>query len=89
MRSFGRSAAALCVLLTLPAAARDRPLPMARIRRILVLDRSSPLDTVLVTMRRSRIHMASVVDDQRRFLGLVSLEDVLESVVGDIVDETD
>ena len=76
-------------LLTLPAAARDRPLPMARIRRVLVLDRSLPLDTVLVTMRRSRVHMASVVDEDRRFLGLVSLEDVLESVVGDIIDETD
>ena len=76
-------------LLAVPAAARDRPLPLARIRRVLVLDRSLPLDTVLVEMRRARTHVAAVVDAERRFVGLVTLEDVLESVVGDIIDETD
>ena len=76
-------------LLTVPAAARDRPLPLSRIRRVLECDPSWPLDTLLLRMRRNRVHVAAVVDADRRFLGLVTLEDVLESVVGDIIDETD
>src|SRR4051812_12370091 len=76
-------------LLTVPREARDRPLPLARIRRVLVLPSQQPLDEVLVTMRRSRTHLAVVVDDSRRVLGLVTLEDVLEVLVGDIRDESD
>jgi len=78
-------------LLALPGAARHRPIPMGRIRRVLVLDTTAPLDVALVAMRRSRTHVATVVDPAagRRFVGLATLEDVLESVVGDIRDETD
>ena len=47
------------------------------------------LADVLLRMQRSRLHLASVVDDGRRTVGLVSLEDVLESIVGDIRDESD
>ena len=36
-----------------------------------------------------RTHLAAVVDAERRFVGLATLEDVLESVVGDIIDESD
>jgi magnesium and cobalt exporter, CNNM family len=76
-------------LLTVPPEARDRPLPLARIRRVLVLRSQQPLDEVLVTMRRSRTHLGVVVDDARRVLGLATLEDVLEVLVGDIRDESD
>jgi CBS domain containing-hemolysin-like protein len=76
-------------LLTIPAAARDRPVPLAAIRRVLVVLPDVNLDRALITMRRARIHAAAVVDGDRRFLGLVTLEDVLESVVGEIRDETD
>jgi CBS domain containing-hemolysin-like protein len=78
-------------LLALPAAARNRPIPMGRIRRVLVLEATAPLDVALVAMRRSRTHVATVVDPAagRRFVGLATLEDVLESIVGDIRDETD
>jgi CBS domain containing-hemolysin-like protein len=78
-------------LLALPGAARDRPIPMGRIRRVLVLEATAPLDVALVTMRWSRTHVATVVDPSasRQFVGLATLEDVLESIVGDIRDETD
>jgi CBS domain containing-hemolysin-like protein len=76
-------------LLTVPADARDRPLPLARIRRLLVLPASTPLDEVLVAMRRLRTHVAVVVDDERRMVGLATLEDVLEELVGEIMDESD
>ena len=50
-------------------------------------DRS--LDAVLVAMRGARRHLAVVVSPTRRTLGMLTLEDVLESIVGDIVDESD
>jgi CBS domain containing-hemolysin-like protein len=76
-------------LLTVPAAARNRPLPLARIRRVLILPAHRPLDEVLVAMRRSRTHVAVVADGNRHVLGLATLEDVLEDLVGDIRDESD
>ena len=75
-------------LLTVPANARVRPLPLARIRRVLVIDAQHPLDEVLVDMRRTRTHVAVVRRDDTT-LGLLTLEDVLEDLVGDIRDETD
>jgi putative hemolysin len=76
-------------LLTVPAEARERPLPLARIRRVLVLPAQQPLDEVLVAMRRSRTHVGVVVDDEGHVVGLATLEDVLEVLVGDIRDESD
>jgi CBS domain containing-hemolysin-like protein len=76
-------------LLTVPAEARDRPLPLALIRRVLMLPEQQPLDEVLVAMRRSRTHVGVVIDNERRVLGLATLEDVLEVLVGDIRDESD
>ena len=60
-----------------------------RIRRVLVLPAGMGLDEVLVAMQRARTHVAAVVDRDGRWTGLATLEDVLESVVGDIIDETD
>ena len=76
-------------LLTVPPEARDRALPLARIRRVLILPDDRPLDEVLVAMRRSRTHVAVVVDQDRHVCGLVTLEDVLEQLVGEINDESD
>ena len=76
-------------LLTVPNEARSRPVPLARIRRVLVLDETMPLDRALVEIRRARTHLAAVVDADRAFVGLVTLEDVLEALVGDIIDESD
>jgi CBS domain containing-hemolysin-like protein len=55
----------------------------------IVVPETVPLDSLLRTFRQTRRHMALVVDEYGDFQGLVTLEDVLEEVVGDIFDESD
>jgi CBS domain containing-hemolysin-like protein len=50
---------------------------------------SQPLSTLLREMRGKRQHMAVVVDEFGGMSGVVTLEDVLEEIVGDIRDEHD
>lgn len=76
-------------LLALSGAARARPLPLGRVRRMLVLGASTSLDDALLAMQRDRLHVAVVTDDAGRTLGIATLEDVIEALVGDIRDESD
>lgn len=50
---------------------------------------SKPLDTLLREMQRDRKHMALLVDEYGAIAGLVTIEDVLEEIVGEINDEYD
>ena len=47
------------------------------------------VDTLLENMKRKRVHLAIVVDEYGGVAGLVSMEDILEEIVGEIVDEYD
>ncbi len=76
-------------LLDLPDGARHLPYPTQRLRKMLIVAGSMPLVDVLVRMQRLQLHLAIVVGDSERTIGLVTLEDVLESLVGDIRDESD
>ena len=49
----------------------------------------APCNELLFRMLRERLHLAIVRDDAGRTLGLVTLEDLLEELVGDIRDEHD
>jgi CBS domain containing-hemolysin-like protein len=76
-------------LLGIPAAGRDRPLPQRLVRGMLVVPSERTLQQLLLAMRGARIHVALVVDSSGGTAGVVTLEDVLEALVGDIRDEHD
>lgn len=59
------------------------------IRRVLFVPPSMPVLDLLVQMQTTRIHMALVIDEYGGTDGLVSIEDLIETVVGDIEDEHD
>ena len=69
---------------------RDEELSLARIlRELLVVPASMPILDLLARMRATRIHMAVVVDEYGGTDGLVTIEDIVEEIVGEIEDEHD
>jgi CBS domain containing-hemolysin-like protein len=66
----------------------DRSLPRIR-RDILFVPQSMTLATLFLKMQSSRIHLALVVDEYGGTDGLVSMEDLVEQIVGAIDDEHD
>ena len=66
----------------------DRPFDMKTVvREAMVVPPSMRAIDLLQQMRKTRIHMAIVVDEYGGTDGLVTIEDLVEEVVGDIVDE--
>lgn len=67
----------------------DQRVPLGRVRRMVLLDKDQTLEDVLLAMQWSRLHLGIVQTPTGEALGLVTLEDILEELVGDIRDETD
>jgi putative hemolysin len=73
-----------------PAAARTAKMPISQImRNILVVPETKPLSDLLLEFRERKRHIAVVVDEFGSTAGLVTVEDVLEQLVGEIEDEFD
>jgi CBS domain containing-hemolysin-like protein len=67
-----------------PAAALDPVVGDAPI-----VPETKPLDDLLAELQHQRTQLAVVVDEYGRVVGIVTVEDIVEEVVGEIADETD
>jgi CBS domain containing-hemolysin-like protein len=59
------------------------------VKDALIVPETKPLDDLLNDLQRERTSMAVVVDEYGRTAGIVTVEDILEEIVGEIADETD
>jgi CBS domain containing-hemolysin-like protein len=66
------------------------PADLLKIKReVLLVPESRPLEALQQDFQQRRLHMAIVVDEYGSTTGLVTLEDILEELVGEIQDEFD
>ena len=67
-----------------------RPFHLSRVlRKPLIVPETKPLNDLIDQFRTSHMHMAMVVDEFGTIVGLVTLEDALEQILGEIGDEHD
>jgi len=59
------------------------------VKDALIIPETKPLDDLLADLQRERATLAVVVDEYGRTVGIVTVEDIIEEVVGEISDETD
>jgi CBS domain containing-hemolysin-like protein len=59
------------------------------VRDALIVPETRPLDDLLQDLQRQRTSISVIVDEYGRTVGIVTVEDILEEVVGEIEDETD
>jgi magnesium and cobalt transporter len=72
------------------AVGRQAPFSLrAILRKPLLVVPSVPVLDLLLRMREARMHMALVVDEYGGIDGLITIEDLVETIVGDIADEHD
>ena len=72
-----------------PVADRHAVKLAPMLRKVLVVAPSLPVFDLLVQMRQTRTHIAMVVDEFGGIDGLVTIEDLIEEIVGEIEDEHD
>ena len=77
----------------LAARAQDQQARATKVEEVMrpptFVPESKPVDELLREMQARRTHMAVVIDEYGGFAGLVTIEDILEEIVGEIADEHD
>lgn len=75
-------------LLEADAEHRGLPIPSSRIRHLPSVGSDQPLRQALTSMQASGAHLAAATDDEGAVIGIVTLEDMLEELVGQIRDDS-
>ena len=69
---------------------RDQPFDMqSLVREVIFVPGSMKISDLLVKMQMKRVHMAVVIDEYGGTSGLVTMEDIVEEIIGEIEDEHD
>lgn len=76
-------------LLTVGGDRYHQPIEGRLIRAVPVVPETMPVSPLLETMRSEGVHIAVAIDEHGSVAGLVTLEDIVEELVGDIRDEHD
>jgi putative hemolysin len=80
-------------LLVRLCAAREAGAPLPTVEELMreayFVPESKKSDDLLREMQRKRVHLAIVVDEYGGTAGIITIEDLLEEIVGDIIDEYD
>jgi CBS domain containing-hemolysin-like protein len=59
------------------------------VKDAVIVPETKPLDDLLADLQRERVSVAVVIDEYGRTQGIVTVEDIIEEIVGEIADETD
>lgn len=73
---------------TLGVTERDLPLPATALRPVVRVRTDTPLDDAMTAMRSAGTHLAAVAGDEGTVLGFVTMEDLLEELVGPATSDT-
>ncbi|MCX6559724.1 MAG: hemolysin family protein [Candidatus Aminicenantes bacterium] len=74
----------------IPYLIRREPIDLSRfLRKPFYIPESASVESALVQMRENAVHLAFVIDEFGNMEGLVTMEDLIEEIVGDIQDEYD
>jgi CBS domain containing-hemolysin-like protein len=85
----GKTSEGQGLVLAASELATEIKLQKGLIRDVLYVPPSMPAPDLLLKMKSSHVHMAIVVDEYGGTDGIVSFEDIVETIVGDIADEHD
>ena len=80
----------LPVNLFLSSHVSGRQVPLRKLlMKPYVFDSNTEISVLLQRMRLNKLHMVFVVDENRKKVGIITMEDLLEELVGEIQDESD
>lgn len=69
---------------------REKDFDISKILRpIIFVPETMKLSTLEKKLKKARIHMAAIVNEHGDFTGIITLEDIIEEILGDIIDEYD
>ncbi len=71
------------------AANMKKKLGSLKMHKILFFPVTKPINNIFRTFQKKRVHIAIILDEFGSTAGLITIEDVIEEIVGEIVDESD